>query len=156
MSQGEAEPPAGGVIRLRSMTAIDIAEGVRLLAQLGYAMAEDELAQRLRDVLSAPGHEVLIAVSGAQIAGLMHVFVRPAIENPREAVVQAIVVDAAHRRAGIGRSLMAAAERFGTEQQCRSVVLSSNITRAPAHAFYKALGYQVAATSYIFRKPLAL
>ena len=37
----------------------------------------------------------------------------------------------------------------------RSVTLSSNVTRAPAHAFYAALGYRIAATSYILRKDLA-
>jgi hypothetical protein len=41
-------------------------------------------------------------------------FVRPAIENPREAVVQALVVGEAYRRAGVARSSMAAAERGDT------------------------------------------
>ena len=153
-SARRAETAVPGSLRLRPMTGADVAEGVRLLAQLGYAVAEDELAQRLRDVLSTPGHAVLMAISGARIAGVMHVFVRPAIENPREAVVQAIVVDKAHRRAGVGRCLMKAAEHFGRERDCRSVVLSSNVTRAPAHAFYASLGYRVSATSCIFRKPL--
>jgi hypothetical protein len=34
-------------------------------------------------------------------------------------------------------------------------VLSSNVARAPAHAFYAALGYRVAATAYVLRKRLA-
>jgi GNAT superfamily N-acetyltransferase len=148
------EPSVMAAIRLRPMTGEDIGRGVRLLAQLGYEVAENELAQRLRDVLSTPGHAVLVAVIGARIVGLTHVFDRPAIENPREAVVQAIVVDEGYRRAGVGRCLMAAAESFGTERDCCSVVLSSNVTRAPAHAFYAAVGYRASATSYIFRKQL--
>ncbi|MBV8118704.1 MAG: GNAT family N-acetyltransferase [Alphaproteobacteria bacterium] len=137
------------------MTDKDVAAGVSLLAQLGYEMTADELAQRLRDVLSTPGHAALVAVIGARIVGLAHVFDRPAIENPREAVVQAIVVDEGNRRAGVGRCLMAAAERFGKERNCCSVVLSSNVGRAPAHAFYAALGYRVSATSLVLRKPLS-
>jgi GNAT superfamily N-acetyltransferase len=150
-----AEPPGAGGMRLRPMTGADVTEGVRLLAQLGYAMTEDELSYRLGDVLSTPGHTVFVAEIVGRVVGLMHVFGRPAIENPREAVVQAIVVDEVHRRTGVGRSLMAAAERWGEKHDCRSIVLSSNITRAPAHAFYAELGYRAAATSYIFRKPLA-
>ena len=141
-------------IRLRGMTADDVPHCLPLLAQLGYEMRMEELAPRMREVLSTPGHAVLVAEIAGQAAGLMHVFVRPAIENPREAVVQSIVVDRAHRRSGAGRALMTAAERWGHQRGCRSVVLSSNVTRTPAHAFYAALGYRIAATSYVFRKPL--
>ena len=49
---------------------------------------------------------------------------------------------------------MAAADRWGYEHDCRSVVLSSNVRRAPAHAFYMAAGYSASATAYIFGKPL--
>ena len=97
---------------------------------------------------------MLVAAVGGRVAGLLHVFARPALENPREAVVQAIVVDGAHRRSGLGRSLMAAAERWGREHNWRSVMLSSNVARSPAHAFYAALGYCVSANAYVFRKAL--
>ena len=141
-------------IRLRSIACGDVPDSVPLLAQLGYAMTEEEAAQRVREVLSTPDHSLLAAEIDGRIVGLLHVFVRPAIENPREAVVQALVVDRRCRRAGVGRRLMAEAERWGSERGCRSVVLSSNVVRAPAHAFYAALGYRVAATSYVLRKPL--
>lgn len=137
------------------MTAADIPASVPLLAQLGYEMTSDELARRVHEVLSAPDHALLVAEIDARVAGLLHVFDRPALENPREAVVQALVVDQACRRAGIGRILMAEAERWGLERNCRSVVLSSNVARTPAHAFYAALGYRMSATAYVLRKRLA-
>jgi GNAT superfamily N-acetyltransferase len=149
--QGAADIRA---IRLRSMICEDIPQCVPLLAQLGYVMTVQEAAQRVREVLSTPDHSLTVADIEGQMVALLHVFVRPAIENPREAVVQALVVDQAHRRTSVGRTLMAEAERWGSERNCRSIVLSSNITRAPAHAFYTAMGYRVSATSYIFRKPL--
>jgi GNAT superfamily N-acetyltransferase len=136
------------------MTPGDIVDSAPLLAQLGYPLNLDELARRVREVLATPHHLLLLAEAGGRIAGFVHVYARPAIENPREAIVQAIVVDDAHRRTGIGRLLMMAAERWGKEHDCRSVALSSNIARTPAHAFYAALGYRLAATSCIFRKPL--
>jgi GNAT superfamily N-acetyltransferase len=137
------------------MTNEDVARVLPLLAQLGYEMTLAEAARRVREVLAEAEHCVLVAETAERIGGLLHVFTRPAIENPREAVVQAIVVDAAFRRAGLGRSLMAAAEHWGSERGCRSVVLASNVVRAPAHAFYAALGYRVSATAHIFRKPLS-
>ncbi|HYZ42393.1 MAG TPA: GNAT family N-acetyltransferase, partial [Stellaceae bacterium] len=99
-------------------------------------------------------HRLVVAEAEGEVVGLMHIFVRPAVENPKEAVVQAIVIDPSRRRCGVGRKLMTEAERWGDERGCRSVALSSNVARAPAHAFYAALGYSASATAYVFRKPL--
>ena len=123
-------PPESGSVRLRPMTRDDIAQSVPLLAQLGYELSPEELARRFAAVTATPDHFLVVAEAEGRIAGLLHVFARPAIENPREAVVQAIVVDLAHRRSGIGMALMAEAERWGREHECRSVMLSSNVARA--------------------------
>ena len=117
-------------------------------------MAEAELERRFGEVSLAPEHLLLVAETAGRVVGLMHVFARPALENPREAVVQANVVDDGFCSTGVGRHLMAAAEHWGSERGCRSVVLSSSIARAPAHAFYAALGYRVSATSLVLRKEL--
>ena len=148
-------PPESGSVRLRPMTRDDIAQSVPLLAQLGYELSAEELARRFAAVTANPDHSLVIAELAGRVVGLLHVFVRPAIESPREAVVQAIVVDLAHRRSGIGMALMAQAERWGREHECRMVMLSSNVARAPAHAFYAGLGYRIAATSYVLRKELS-
>jgi GNAT superfamily N-acetyltransferase len=141
-------------ICLRSMICEDAADAVPLLAQLGYEMTADEAARRVREISSAPDHILLVAEVAGRVVGLLHAFARPAIENPCEAVVQALVVDRGCRLAGVGRVLMAEAERWGSERGCRSVVLDSNVVRAPAHAFYAKLGYRVSATAYVLRKPL--
>jgi len=145
---------ASDAVRLRPMSRFDAGCCRTLLTQLGYEMTEAELERRFDEVSSAPEHSLLVAETAGQVVGLMHVFARPALENPREAVVQAIVVDEGLRRAGVGRLLMAAAEHWASERGCRSVVLSSNIARASAHAFYAALGYRVSATSLVLRKKL--
>ena len=145
---------ASDAVRLRPMSRFDAGCCRTLLTQLGYEMTEAELERRFDEVSSAPEHSLLVAETAGQVVGLMHVFARPALENPREAVVQAIVVDEGLRRAGVGRLLMAAAEHWASERGCRSVVLSSNIARASAHAFYAALGYRVSATSLVLRKEL--
>ena len=142
-------------LRLRSITRDNVPQCLSLLAQLGYQMTLEEAMRRVGEVISTPDHSALVAEMAKRIVGLLHVFARPAIENPQEAVVQSIVVDEAFRRAGIGRTLMAEAERWGRERDCRSVVLSSNVERAPAHAFYAALGYRIAATSYVLRRDLS-
>jgi len=141
-------------LRLRPMTEDDIGRGVILLAQLGYHLTAAELTRRVGEVTAAPDHRLVVAEADGAVIGLLHVFVRPAVENPKEAVVQSIVVDASCRRRGVGRTLMSEAERWGSERGCCAVALSSNVARSPAHAFYAALGYRVSANAYILRKAL--
>jgi GNAT superfamily N-acetyltransferase len=155
MREARADRSIKPAIRLRAMTFGDIPQSVALLAQLGYGMTAEMAAGRVRDVLSTPDHRVLLAEIEGRVVGLLHAYLRPALENPREAVVQALVVDEGYRRAGVGLTLMAEAERWGGECSCCSVVLSSNVARAPAHAFYAALGYNATATAYVLRKSLS-
>lgn len=136
------------------MTPADLPAVRELLEQLGYPLDLAEVARRFAAVVSAPGHAALVAEAAGRIAGLVHVYVRPALENPTEAIVEAVVVNSAQRRSGIGRALMAAAEDWAIARRVRSLALSSNITRSGAHAFYHALGYRTAATALILRKDL--
>ena len=50
--------------------------------------------------------------------------------------------------------MMVAAETWAGDRGFASVALASNVARTEAHAFYESIGYQRAATSYLFRKTL--
>jgi GNAT superfamily N-acetyltransferase len=136
------------------MTADDAAAVQPLLVQLGYDMSVAEVTQRLASVLGAENHAVFVAQSAERVVGLLHIYARPALEKPPEAVVQALVVDATGRRGGVGARLMDVAERWAAERGFRSVALSSNVVRDDAHAFYTARGYALVATGHLFRKRL--
>jgi len=58
------------------------------------------------------------------------------------------------RGRGLGRRMMALAERWAAAQGYRHVSLSSQTSRDGAHAFYRGLGYKVYGTSHQFRKTL--
>jgi GNAT superfamily N-acetyltransferase len=60
----------------------------------------------------------------------------------RSAVVEDVVVDAAHRGEGIGRAMMTHAVSVCREKGCYKMALSSNLKRERAHAFYDALGFE--------------
>jgi GNAT superfamily N-acetyltransferase len=147
-------PKAVPPIPIRAMTRADLPAARALLDQLGYPLAIEEVARRFAAVVSAPGHAAMIAEAAGRVAGLVHVYARPALENPPEAIVEALVVDGARRRVGVGAALMAAAEAWALARGLRSLALSSNVARTGAHAFYHALGYRTAATSLILRKEL--
>jgi len=70
-------------------------------------------------------------------------------------IVRALVVDHVFRGSGAGKIMMAAAEAGARDRGFTSVALASNVARTEAHTFYKAVGYQRAATSHLFRKTLS-
>jgi GNAT superfamily N-acetyltransferase len=141
-------------ISLRPMVLADVLYCLNLLAQLGYELEHHEAERRFLAVAASSGHSLLVAERGTRIVGLLHIYARPALEKPPEAVVQALVVDRSFRGSGIGKAFMAAAERWALDHGYRSVSLSSNIARGKAHAFYEAIGYQRFASSHLFRKEL--
>ena len=138
----------------RPIRANDLAAVQPLILQLGYELTPAETEGRFRTVMAAEGHAIFVGELDARIVGLLHIYARPALDKPPEAVVQALVVDASARPSGVGKALMATAENWANQRGFRSVALASSINRDAAHAFYKAIGYSVFATSHLFRKEL--
>jgi GNAT superfamily N-acetyltransferase len=139
---------------IRDLQPADLPAAAALLDQLGYALDEGEVGARFQRLLKVPGHRVRIAELEGRVAGLLHVFERPALEKPCEAVVQSLVVDAQSRGSGVGAALMADAEAWARAKGLPSVALYTSIGRDPAHAFYKRIGYVQVGTSHLMRRDL--
>lgn len=140
---------------VRAMDAADLGAATGLMAQLGYDIPADDLAARFAAVSGDPDHAVFVAEQGGLTLGLLHVFIRKALEKPVEAIVQSLVVDARARGGGIGRVLMDKAEAWARGKGVGSVALHTTLTRADARAFYARLGYAEVVQSALLRKKLA-
>ena len=57
-------------------------------------------------------------------------------------LVEDMVVDPAHRRRGVGRSLMTAMARWAAEQGATRLQLLADKNNPPALAFYERVGWQ--------------
>ncbi len=57
-------------------------------------------------------------------------------------VVEDVVVDADHRRAGVGTALLREIERYAAERGCSYILLITETDRVEAQRFYASLGYQ--------------
>lgn len=136
------------------MTVGDVAATQDLLSQLGYPLALSEIQRRYGAIARSEDHAVMVGVQDERIVALCHMYARPALDKPPEAVVQALVVDQVLRGSGVGKRMMAAAESWAADHGFRSVSLGSQVSRSGAHAFYESLGYRNAATSHQFRKLL--
>ena len=143
-----------GEISIRRMEPGDAEAAARLSTDLGYPATTEEIEERLTDLLPREKHEVLVAELEGAVVGWIHVQdSRLLVERPR-ADITGLVVDGEARRAGVGRALVEAAERWAIERGADRIRVRSNVIREDAHAFYPALGFVVAKTSTTFQKRL--
>lgn len=128
---------------IREATLEDLERIADLFGQLGYVAQPDRIGQQLR-VLSGSGMgQAFVAESGGILAGVAVVhLMQPIHVDAAWALLSALVVDEAHRSSGVGGQLLAAAERFATENGCTQLELSSSATRTRAHRFYEQNGYR--------------
>ena len=133
---------------IRAIRDGDFADAVRILRALDRELTPETFEARLRKVSSAADHRIWVFEQQGAIAGVLHAFIRPALEKPVEVVVQSVAVDPAHRKAGVGAALMRHAETWARETGHASVALHTR-NAAP---FYKRLGYDEVAQTGFMRK----
>ena len=86
------------MLTIRQGAVADLPAARKLLAQLGYDLEEAEVRRRYEAVSKATDHALLVTDQDGAVIGLLHLYVRPALDKPPEVVVQALVVDEAAPR----------------------------------------------------------
>ena len=137
---------------VRPMEAGDVAAAAALCAQLGYPTLDDVVARRFAALRARPDDAVFVATADAVVIGWVHVHVWVGLESGPDVEIGGLVVDERARGTGVGRMLMAQAERWAAERGCARVRLRSNVIRTAAHAFYQRMGYRLFKTQYAFEK----
>lgn len=146
--------PASPRFEIRAARLDDAPVLADLLDELGFPATAEVVTQRLETRVQA-GETTLVGTSGAKVLGFVTVHVTPVLHRPAPVGrMTALVVARAARGQGLGRALVAAAERWLADAGCGLVEVTSNQTLSNAHAFYEKLGY--ARTSYRFGKTLPL
>lgn len=124
-----------------------------LLEELGFPATAEVVALRL-DGLARAGETVLVGTRGAEVLGFLTLHVTPVLHRPTPVGrMTALVVTGRARKQGLGRELVAAAERQFSRAGCALVEVTSHHKHTGAHAFYERLGYT--RTSHRFGKVLA-
>jgi ribosomal protein S18 acetylase RimI-like enzyme len=132
---------------VRDARPADVSAVHRLIGQLADAPDETAFRARFERVLATDDHRIIVADVEGKVVGVLHMFERPALEKPCEAVVQALVVDSEARSSGVGEALMREAEAWALQRKLPSVSLYSRDDRKRAHAFYERIGYRIKSTS---------
>lgn len=142
------------IIRTRRPPDIYLEQIADLNTLEGLSVTIPDLQRRLE----ALPHDdrLLLAVDGETLLGYAHLHTSLDLLHDASAEVLLVIVHPSHRRRGIGRTLVAAAETWARQSDRARLLLRTDVVRTSAHAFFAALGYQETATSLEFVRDLSL
>jgi GNAT superfamily N-acetyltransferase len=134
---------------IRDARPDDSAAIADLLGQLGYPATAEAVEARL-ERLATVGDRVVVAELDRRVVGLASLRLSPSIEYDMPAgQLASLVVDKAHRGAGVGRALVQAMEFEARRLGCGAIFLTTAADRSDAHAFYERLGFEHTGRRYV-------
>jgi GNAT superfamily N-acetyltransferase len=140
-------------VSIRDAEQADAGPIAGLMSQLGYPTLEAEMVERLARVGADSNYRTLVAEIGTRVVGIVGVGLAPFYErNGTYCRLLVLAVDDHHRRQGIGRVLVRAAEDWAAEHGATVMVVNTSHRRPDAHRFYERAGYE--STGHRFVKAL--
>jgi len=139
-------------VTLRPATSADADRIAALFTEEGYPAGQSDIVARL-ERFASPFSQVVVADHEGEILGFIALHVLPRFEHSDRIVrILALVVDSGVRERGIGRLLMAEAERLATEVGAAFVELTAGHHRPEARHLYESLGYDGTVTAYLRKR----
>ena len=136
-------------LEIRGATSADAPVLATLLGHLGYPADAAEIPERL-ERLCATGDDAFVAVRDGAVVGLATVHSRAVLHAARPvAQLTALVVPPEQRGRGIGRALVARAEKWGRDHGANRLVVTTALHRAEAPRFYERLGFEHTGRRYV-------
>jgi GNAT superfamily N-acetyltransferase len=128
---------------IRAAEMNDAAALAQLMCELGYETTKSEMQMRLEPIVADERLRAFVAVCDGKVCGMVSTLIYPSIEhNDLSGRIVALVILSAMRRRGIGRALIATAEKYFAQRGVRRVGLNTQLAREDAHKFYESLGYE--------------
>jgi ribosomal protein S18 acetylase RimI-like enzyme len=147
-------PDLDANVRIRAARLSDAPELAGLMCELGYETADDEMRKRLKLIVTDARYSTFVAKIGKELCGMIGTLTHMSHEhNDLSGKIIALVVSKDQRRSGVGRALIAAAEKDFARRNVTRLTLTTRFERDEAHRFYEALGYSQ--TGFRFAKNLA-
>ena len=145
--------------RIRELVPAERGEWLGLRERLWPDLPREELAREQDAILGdAERNGVLVAVlDGGELAGFVEVSLREwaeGCESRPVGYVEAWYDEPRHRRAGLGRRLIDAAERWALARGCTEMGSDADLANGVSHAAHRALGYVEVGRSVLFKKKL--
>ena len=139
-------------ITLRLAGATDAESIAALFTDEGYPAGPSDIVTRL-ERFATPDARVIVAEHEGALLGFIAIHALPRFEHGDWIVrILALVVDAGARERGVGRALMAEAERVARELGAAFIELTAGHHRPEARHMYESLGYDASVTAYLRKK----
>ena len=130
-------------LTIRTAEANDAAAIAQLMCELRYETTKSEMQIRLERIAADERCRTFVAVCDGKVCGMIGTLTYPSIEhNDPSGRIVALVILSTMRRRGIGRALIATAEKDFAQRGVRRVALNTRLAREDAHKFYESLGYE--------------
>ena len=121
----------------------DAAALAQLMCELGYGTTKSEMQMRLPRIATDERYRTFVAVCDGKVCGMIGTITSLSYEhNDVGGRILALVTLRTMRRHGIGRVLIATAEKDFTQRGIRRIALNTQLIRDDAHKFYESLGYE--------------
>jgi ribosomal protein S18 acetylase RimI-like enzyme len=132
----------------------DAAALAHLMCELGYETKRTEMETRLKLILSNPAYKTFVAVMDGRVCGMIGTFTLQSYEhNDAGGRILALVIFNRTRRRGIGRALIATAEKDFAQRGIVRIAVDTRLTREGAHKFYESLGYERNGSRFVKELP---
>jgi ribosomal protein S18 acetylase RimI-like enzyme len=113
-----------------------------LMCELGYETSNVEMHSRSQAILRNASYSTIVAEVDNEICGMIGTLTHASHEhNDPSGKIIALVVSKQKRRSGVGRALIAAAEKDFANRNITRITVTTRFEREEAHQFYEALGY---------------
>jgi GNAT superfamily N-acetyltransferase len=121
----------------------DAAALALLMCELGYETTKSEMQMRMERIAADESYRTFVAVCDGRVCGMIGTVTYPSYEhNDSGGRILALAILSTMRRRGIGRALIAAAEKDFAQRGISRLALNTSLVREDAHTFYDSLGYE--------------
>jgi GNAT superfamily N-acetyltransferase len=139
-------------IQLRTAQESDAEAIAALFTDEGYPAGPSDIVDRLGR-FGSEHSRVVVAEHDGSLLGFIALHALPRFEHDDRILrILALVVDAGARERGVGRTLMAEAERIAGELGAAFVEVTAGHHRPDARRLYESLGYDATVTAYLRKK----
>jgi len=130
-------------LTIRAAEVNDAAALAQLMCQLGYETTKSEMQMRMERIAADERYRTFVAVCDGRVCGMIGTVTYPSYEhNDSGGRILALAILSTMRRCGIGRALIATAEKDFAQRGISRLALNTRLVREDAYKFYDSLGYE--------------
>jgi GNAT superfamily N-acetyltransferase len=130
-------------LTIRVAEVNDAAALAQLMCELGYETTKSEMQIRMERIATDERYRTFVAVCDGKVCGMIGTVTYPSYEhNDPSGRILALAILSTMRRRGIGRALIATAEKDFAQRGIRRIALNTWLAREDTHKFYESLGYE--------------